>query len=133
MTPNILRQIKTRYKTWDRGKGKTGDLFIPRDRSTNTGDLVCGNSHPGPGAADEKSGIDLAFCDGLAHFFCVVGVVDRFCRYGAKILEINAEFVESSLNVLLLVVAGVIGGQSYFHRFDSSHFVPVGKIWVQEG
>jgi len=28
MTPNILRQIKTRYKTWDRGKGKTGDLFI---------------------------------------------------------------------------------------------------------
>jgi ketosteroid isomerase-like protein len=28
MTPKILRQIKTRYKTWDRGKGKTGDLFI---------------------------------------------------------------------------------------------------------
>jgi ketosteroid isomerase-like protein len=28
MTPTILRQIKTRYKTWDRGKGKTGDLFI---------------------------------------------------------------------------------------------------------
>lgn len=28
MTPSILRQIKTRYKTWDRGKGKTGDLFI---------------------------------------------------------------------------------------------------------
>ncbi|MGE0006712.1 MAG: nuclear transport factor 2 family protein [Parvibaculaceae bacterium] len=28
MTERILRQIKTRYKTWDRGKGKTGDLFI---------------------------------------------------------------------------------------------------------
>ncbi|WP_119391020.1 nuclear transport factor 2 family protein [Taklimakanibacter lacteus] len=28
MTPGILRQIKTRYKTWDRGKGKTGQLFV---------------------------------------------------------------------------------------------------------
>jgi ketosteroid isomerase-like protein len=28
VTPKILRQIKTRYKTWDRGKGKTGGLFI---------------------------------------------------------------------------------------------------------
>ena len=28
MTLKILRQIKTRYKTWDRGKGKTGDRFI---------------------------------------------------------------------------------------------------------
>ena len=28
MTPKIVRQIKTRYKAWDRGKGKTGDLFI---------------------------------------------------------------------------------------------------------
>jgi ketosteroid isomerase-like protein len=28
VTPNILRQIKTRDKTWDRGKGKTGGLFI---------------------------------------------------------------------------------------------------------
>lgn len=28
MTPKILRQIKTRYKTWDRGKGKTGNLFV---------------------------------------------------------------------------------------------------------
>jgi ketosteroid isomerase-like protein len=28
MNSKILRQIKTRYKTWDRGKGKTGDLFI---------------------------------------------------------------------------------------------------------
>ena len=28
MTPKILRQIKTRYKSWDRGKGKTGDLFL---------------------------------------------------------------------------------------------------------
>jgi len=28
MNPNILRQIKTRYKTWDRGKGKTGQLFV---------------------------------------------------------------------------------------------------------
>lgn len=28
MTPKILRQIKTRYKTWDRGKGKSADLFI---------------------------------------------------------------------------------------------------------
>jgi ketosteroid isomerase-like protein len=28
MNPTILRQIKTRYKTWDRGKGKTGQLFV---------------------------------------------------------------------------------------------------------
>lgn len=28
MTQKILRQIKTRYKTWDRGKGKTGALFV---------------------------------------------------------------------------------------------------------
>ena len=28
MTAKIIRQIKTRYKTWDRGKGKTGGLFI---------------------------------------------------------------------------------------------------------
>lgn len=28
MNPKILRQIKTRYKTWDRGKGKTGNLFV---------------------------------------------------------------------------------------------------------
>ncbi|MGE0240478.1 MAG: nuclear transport factor 2 family protein [Parvibaculaceae bacterium] len=28
MDGKILRQIKTRYKTWDRGKGKTGELFI---------------------------------------------------------------------------------------------------------
>ena len=28
MMQRILRQIKTRYKTWDRGKGKSSDLFI---------------------------------------------------------------------------------------------------------
>ena len=68
-----------------------GDVVVARGGS-NSRNLVGGNAHPQPGAADQNSPIDFARRDLSAHFCGNVRIVDRL---GTRLADVDHFLAEA--------------------------------------
>src|SRR5690606_3514567 len=61
---------------------------------TDTGNLVSGNAHPYPRAANENPAFKFPFRNGLCNRESVIRIVAAFRRVAAEILDCKTQFVK---------------------------------------
>ena len=90
--------------------GEASGLFIPGEGSTNAWDLVGGDLHADPAAADQNASVGLSTGDGPGHLFGKVWIVDRVFTGRAQILDDDAETAEKRFDRFFALVTSVITG-----------------------